>query len=128
MPPNVGDYLKAIRNITALQNITAERLQGKKHFQKWIWILAFGDERIFRQLTKLREFLSRSAEEYLWYADKAQDIFDFLSEDTHAAGGRVLDVQFVKKNKVREYISYLSADLQKAAVIFFASEGWIDHV
>ncbi len=119
MPSKIGDYLRVIRNITKFKNITQERIQGKKHFQKWIWMLACGDERIFGQLIKLRKLLNYSPDRYLWYADKAQEMFSFLSEDIHAGGGRMLDIQFVKKEHVREYISYLSEDLQKAATIIF---------
>ena len=124
MPGNDQKFLAKFRAKKEFDKFANQMLLGRKHFRQWLWLLVFGDETVFTQLSAIREFLHHNPDEYVWFATNVQGLFDLLSDDNHTEG-RELDMKFVKKSKIHSYISFLSPDLQKCAEIFFKSEGWI---
>ena len=124
MPFDDCEYFDELRKDLRFKNFRPSDLIWRKHSKKWLWVLAFGDSKKCTQIDTLRSMLDYNVTRYVWYANQAQKMFDLLNDDNHLEG-RVLDVNYLKKDQVATYISFLNPDMQEAATIFFTSEGWL---
>jgi hypothetical protein len=124
MPFNDDQYFAEIQKLRGLEDFRRSDLLWNKHSKKWLWILLFGDEEKCRQIDTLRTYLKRDVKRYTWFANQAQKMLELLSDDNHLEG-RVLDIKYLKKDQVTNYIKFLNPDMREAATIFFSSEGWL---
>lgn len=119
-PGDVKPFTADMQKLPEFANIDAAKLSGGKHFRKLLWMLAKLDPNVSKQVEVLRNLLQHDPEKYIWFANQSQYLYDFFSNDIHD-DGRLLNVKYVDKKLIPNYVQFLPADLRKAMLLFWES-------
>ncbi|XP_065202914.1 uncharacterized protein LOC135833174 [Planococcus citri] len=122
-PENDDEFRQKIKEDERFKNIPDNDISCKKHAKKWLWMLVKGNAKIFTQLNDLRKRLNDNADQFIWFAEQIQGIFDVFNDNVHSASS-LLDPKHLDLNNIGKHMGALSPDVQKAMKILYETEGF----